>query len=375
MLLLRHLLTAFSGCTKQCCVYVRVLQVAAPLRAASCDCTTAHMATAAGHLGCLRYLLASYRSFATHRNSLGQTPLHLVQHSATSTHCHAITATLLARFPQHSGEIRATDHTGATALGLTLQQQAEPDTEAAAAATADTVSGDVPAAVQHNSSFCLHCAHQLMQAGASVSSAAQCRLLVCAALQHASLATVSIAADFVKLLVRQQQCPLNDLLRTAALSCSSEQDYIRIEVLLQSGADARALDKGLTLLHQIAQGSSSSDGASRSVSNGRLLRLLVQRRSHGSSSEMLAELIGSRVLHARTCDGSTALHLAWAHPEHVQTLLELGARVNERNTAGHTPLVSTYLLLATIDMLLLACCFSAACSHLVGVKHLALQLE
>jgi ankyrin repeat protein len=345
------------------------LQATAPMSAASCDCATAHIAAATGHPGCLRYLFSN-RSFATHYNSLGQTPLHLVQHSARNSRCWSITAQLLGRFPRHGAEIRAIDHTGATALDLTLQQpqqqqqQVGLDTEAAAAAdvdTADATNGDAPAAVQHSSSFCLGCAEQLLQAGASVSSADHGRQLLCATLQHSSLDLVHIAASFVKLLQRQQHCPLTDLLRTAVLNCSSEQseqDYIAVEVLLLSGADVRALDsgQGLTVLHQIV---TRGSGESQAVSNSRLLRLLVHRSSYSSN-----------LLHARTHEGNTALHLAYAHPEHVQTLLELGARVNERNTAGHTPLVNTYwhtaLLRATsyyglaVVSVLCQCCMLAS---------------
>jgi hypothetical protein len=330
------------------------------MRTAGCDCTTALMATAAGHLGCLRYLLVSRRSYAIQRNSLGQSPLHLVQHSASSTHCQGITAVLLKQFTEHARwELNATDHTGATALDLTLQQQVEHDTvpaatAAAAAAAAENTAaaatnGDAPAAVQQHSSsiFCLHCAHQLRQAGAAVTSTAQCSLLLHAALQHASLADVSTAAEFVQLLQRQQQCPIDELLRATALHCSSEQDYTAVAVLLQSGADRCAVDsQGLTVLHQVV-----AQGASPCVPNGRLLRLLVQcyprPQSSSTLSDMHTELFSSRVLHAKTkSDGNTALHLAWRHPETAQTLLELGARVDELNTAGHTPLVSYDLLAA-----------------------------
>jgi hypothetical protein len=203
------------------------------MRASGCDCTTALMATAAGHLGCLSYLLVSRRSFAAHRNSLGQSPLHLVQHSASSRHCQDITAVLLRQYKAHARwELNVTDHTGATALDLAFQQQqqqqqVEHGTTTAAVAdtagdTAAATTGDAPTAVQHHSgsSFCLHCAHQLLRAGAAVISRAQCGMLLHAALQHASPADVSTAADFVQLLLRKQQCPI---LQAAARYCTALQ--------------------------------------------------------------------------------------------------------------------------------------------------------
>jgi Ankyrin repeat len=137
-----------------------------------------------------------------------------------------------------------------------------------------------------------------------------------------------------------------------------------VAVLLQSGADRCAVDsQGLTVLHQLL--------AQEPFVNGRLLRLLVQcsPRPHSSStlSDVHTELFSSRVLHAKTkSDGNTALHLAWRHPETAQTLLELGARVDEPNTAGHTPLVNN-------DLLTAACVYCVRYSVFYQVLHASTQ--
>jgi Ankyrin repeats (3 copies) len=285
-----------------------------------CDCGDAHAAAAAEHSGCLRCVLAANPNGANAVNEHLQTPLHLVQHSCDAAVCHDITEVLTAAINEQL--INAVDASGQTPLQRTVW-------------TTAAVSPD-----RMTRRMCMTCARTLMHRGSAVCTAelAEHFLALAAAELHHRGSVAMIDCSLVVTLL-QQSCSafdLNKCLRKAVLQPAPEA-YLKIPLLLQCGADIAQPDElGRTLLHLASAAVCTHSAALLLLSSQQQLQL---RTVNCEVIRMLLAHDGSQV-DARAKDGSTPLHVAYRHSEHLSMLLAQGASVYALTNRGSSVVVS-----------------------------------
>jgi hypothetical protein len=206
-------------------------QVSEELNADDCDCGDAHAAVAAGHCGCLRYLLATNPDSVNVLNEHHQTLLHAVQHSSDTVLCHDITEVLVAAAANEQ-LMNAFDDSGQTPLQRTVWTTAATDADAFIVHSHDSVT-------RH---MCMTCAKTLLYSGSTLHTAELAEHFVALAATELYRFSASMSDCTIVVTLLQQCCAeldLNKCLRTAVLQPLPEA-YQQIPLLLQCGADTAA---------------------------------------------------------------------------------------------------------------------------------------
>jgi hypothetical protein len=326
-------------------------------------------------------------------DAAGQTPLYLVQHSASSTHCFETTMSLLEAIgQQHAGAaVVAVDSSGATPMQLVEFKERVPpakellverqhwnrfsaytssagssdlvsDSSGGHSAANSTTTAAVTAAASSTTGATTTTAGLCESTSSRSSSGNDCEIMQQQQQQHRQQPQrtrhcLRCAHELLKSssIDSWQQC--KGVLQLACCEQPIAQNSDKIKTLVHLlQRKCPALDLGRELAKVVHNAADHADDVAKLLlqciaeagqyNATRTYELLHAAAAGGRHGRSCPDLLlvpdkhsGNNAVNSETADGSRALHLAYKLPEHIDALVSLRARVHHMNHAGYTALV------------------------------------